>query len=693
MIWGRLVDTMIASFVAFLSLFVCVPWAAADLVDEAALKDAVIAPYSLGKPTDTEGVWQLLNGSGAQEGYVIQSEAISPLPGFSGAAINMMVLLDLEGSFIDVKLLNQSEPIFVSGLGEAPFRQFLEQYRGLSINTPITIGSSYGSGSGGSLVYLDGVTKATASVRIAHESIMAAAREIARQKLKGIARPQEKVVLKPDLNVSFTWADLVDQGIARHVATTHGEVRAEFSGTLWQGDDPFPDAADSDLFIDLWIVDVTAPSVARAVMGDRMLRDWMRLGDISPDDQTVLLIEAGDHGLVSEDFVRNTAPAWIEATQDEFPVSSRDADLLIDLKDDVPDGKAMVLRLDRRLGFNPVREWQLSLLAVRQHGMLQPQEGQARFGWTLKADERFFDVLTPPKPLSPFESAVVNRRADLLLLGGFIVLVFAIMGFNRTFVRVRGFRLARYAVLATTLGFVGWWGQGQLSILTPIATLSAMLAGKSLSFLLYDPFSLLVWSAAIIGFLVWGRALFCGWLCPFGALQEFVGLVAKHLGVRQLKVSGKWDQRLKSAKYLVLMGLVIIMLDRPEHVETAAEVEPFKTAISVYFQREWYYVFYAVLCLLSSAVVFKAYCRYLCPLGALMAIGGWLRLTPWIARRKQCGSPCQLCKVKCDYKAIKPSGEIVYSECFGCLECIDIFEDRSKCVPLVVSDKRKARVA
>ncbi len=678
---------------AMLLLATEIQWAAADLVDEAEIRDAVIAPYSLGEPTDIEGVWELLNGSGARGGYVIQSESISPLPGFSGAAINIMVLLDMDGEFIDVKLLNQSEPIFVSGLGEAPFRQFLEQYRGLSINTPITIGTNYGSGGGGSLVYLDGVTKATASVRIAHESIMAAAREVARQKLKGIARPDEKVVLRPDLTQTFTWDELVEEGIARHVVATHGEVRGEFAGTTWQNDDPFPAADDGDPFIDLWIVDVTAPPVAKAVMGARMLRDWERLGRISPDDQTLLLIEAADHGLVSEDFVRNTAPSWIEATQDEFPVSMMDADLLIDLKNGVPDGQAMVLRLDRRLGFNPVREWQLSLLAIRYHGMLQPQEGQARFSWMVKADERFFDVLTPPKPLSPFESALVNRRGDLLLLGGFLALVFALMTFNRRFVRRREYRLVRYGVLAATLGFVGWWGQGQLSILTPIATLSAAWAGKSLSFLLYDPFSLAIWIAAIVGFFVWGRALFCGWLCPFGAMQEFVGAIAKRLGVRQLTVSGIWDQRLKLLKYVVLAGLVATLFYRPEHVETAAEVEPFKTAISVFFQREWYYVFYAVICLLASAVVFKAYCRYLCPLGALMAIGGWLRLTPWIARRAECGSPCQLCKVKCEYKAIKPSGEIDYAECFGCLDCVDIYEDRNKCVPLIVTDKKRVRAS
>jgi polyferredoxin len=121
------------------------------------------------------------------------------------------------------------------------------------------------------------------------------------------------------------------------------------------------------------------------------------------------------------------------------------------------------------------------------------------------------------------------------------------------------------------------------------------------------------------------------------------------------------------------------------------EVEPFKTAISVFFVREWYFVGYAVLCLLVSAVIFKGYCRYLCPLGAFMALGSFLQIRRWIKRREDCGSPCQLCKVRCQYQAIKRSGEINYSECFGCLDCVDIYQDKTQCVPLILQEKGKIR--
>lgn len=661
-------------------------------VTEERIRSEVIAPYSLGPKTDMEGVWELLNGSGLQEGYVIESEWIKPLPGFSGAPINLFIMLDLDGALIDVKLLNHAEPIFVSGLGEAPFRAFLEQYRGHSINTAITVGSSYGKNSNsGSLIYFDGVTKATASVRIAHESIMSAAREVAKNKLDGIAQVQEKVSLREDEGKQFSWDELVKQGLAKHVTATHGEVREQFKGTQWQHDDPFSEATDEALFVDMWVVDVTHPHVARSVMNARMFKDWKSFTAVAPDDEAILLIESGEHGLVDEAFVRNTSPPLIYANQDKFPISIRDADLLIALKKDVPDGEAMVIRMDRRQGFSPVREWELGLIATRQRGILKPEVGQATLSWTYQADRQLFHIEKAVEPPTPFEAAIYSRLTDLMILAGLLTLIFAVVLFSPKFVHMKRWPYQRLALLAVVLGFIGWWGQGQLSIVTPLAALVSTVNGKPLDFLLYDPFSLLIWAVVIVSFFVVGRGLFCGWLCPFGALQEFIAKIAQALSIPQMKISDTWDSRLKYLKYIVLLILVGVAFFLPGQLDKAVEVEPFKTAISVFFVREWYFVAYAVLCLLLSLVIFKGYCRYLCPLGAVMAIGSFLQLTKWIKRREDCGSPCQLCKVRCQYQSIKRSGDIQYSECFACLDCVDIYEDKTKCVPLVLQEKGRIK--
>lgn len=665
----------------------------AEPVTEDRIRSEIIAPYSLGEKTETEGVWELLNGSGAQGGYVIESEWIQPLPGFAGAPINLIIMMDLEGIIIDTKLLNHNEPIFISGLGQAPFRAFVEQYRGSSINSAITIGSSYGKqNKSGSLIYFDGVTKATASVRIAHESILGSAREVAKSMLNGFSMVQEKVTLKEDEGGQFTWDELVSKGFATHATATHAEERALFADTQWRSDDKFPDASDEDLFVDLWIIDVTHPQVARSVMGKRMLRDWESFKKIAPEDETILLIEGGNHGLVSEDFVRNTAPALITANQDKFPLSIRDADLLIDLKKGVPDdGTAMVVRLDRRQGFSPVREWDFGLIATRSRGILKPEVGEMKLNWKYQADKQFFDIEKAVQPPTPFESAVNGRMTDLIILAVLLTLICLVVLFNRQFVRMKSWSYQRSFLLVLVLGFIGWWGQGQLSIVTPLAALVSAVNGRPLDFLLYDPFSLLIWVVVIISFFVVGRALFCGWLCPFGAMQELVAKIAQALSIPQLKINDQWDSRLKSLKYVALLGLVAVAFFLPKQLDVAAEIEPFKTAISVFFIREWYFAAYAILCVIASVFIFKAYCRYLCPLGAVMAIGGFLRLGKWIKRRDDCGSPCQLCKVRCDYNAIKKTGEISYSECFGCLDCVDIYEDKAQCVPLILQEKGKLK--
>ena len=129
----------------------------------------------------------------------------------------------------------------------------------------------------------------------------------------------------------------------------------------------------------------------------------------------------------------------------------------------------------------------------------------------------------------------------------------------------------------------------------------------------------------------------------------------------------------------------------PAWNDTLAEVAPFKTAITTGFAREWGYVLYAALWILLVLFVFKAFCRYLCPLGAALAFGGVLRRWDWIPRRAECGAPCHLCKVRCNYNAITPAGRIRYDECFQCLDCVTIHEDKAQCVPLILAGRRAGR--
>jgi polyferredoxin len=239
--------------------------------------------------------------------------------------------------------------------------------------------------------------------------------------------------------------------------------------------------------------------------------------------------------------------------------------------------------------------------------------------------------------------------------------------------------------------FIGWHGQAQLSVVTPLAVLRAGAEGGSLAFVAYDPVSAVIWVAALIGLVLWGRGFFCGWLCPYGAMQELSAALGRRAGLRERRVPTRLDAALKRVKHAVLAGLAVAALMAPALADRLVEVEPFKTAITAPLEREWPYLAYALGWLVLSVFVFKAFCRYVCPLGALFALGHRLRRLDWIPRRAQCGTPCQLCAVRCRYGAIARSGAVDYAECFQCLDCVTIHNSPKLCVPLVLADRRAAR--
>ena len=664
----------------------------AETLNSETLATKIEPPNELGDKLSDKGIWSIRDRTGKDSGYIFETGTLAPLPGFSGAPINVLVTLDRDGQFLRAELLEHNEPVFVSGLGEAPFHEFVRQYHGLSIFDSITVGVPYGAGNqdGSGQIYLDGVTKATASVRIAHESVLAASLAVAREHMQGLAGGPSPRPKRGKEGPTLDWATLVEQGIAQRRTITNIELQAAFADSLWEGDDAAALAEPDGIYMDLWVIDIGPDAIARAVLDDDTLAERDELLSIADHSEPLLLLANGRHGFVSDEFVPNTSPDLLLAEQNGLPIALRHAVIDVETAEGVPDFEhRMMLRTDRRLGFNPTLEWDLIIRAIRLHGSFMPEVGVQEFRATQSTAEDFFDVPVAAVIRPVWVESALARLVDLGVLIVFLVVLAALLLFRQHWVavaqRLRPFRLG---ILAFTLFFIGWWGQGQLSIVTVIGTLRAAVEGTGFLFLLYDPFSLLVWAAAIIGFVLWGRGLFCGWLCPYGALQEFADRLGRLLGIKRKELPERVDRLLKNFKYVLLALLIVTGFTAPVLNDLLVEVEPFKTAITVGFMREWWYVAYAVGWLVLGMLFFKPFCRYVCPLGAIMALGGLLRLRKWIPRRADCGSPCQLCKVRCDYNAIEKDGRIAYSECFQCLDCVSIHDDRKQCVPLILHDRR-----
>ncbi len=249
----------------------------------------------------------------------------------------------------------------------------------------------------------------------------------------------------------------------------------------------------------------------------------------------------------------------------------------------------------------------------------------------------------------------------------------------------------RAGFLLYTLFFVGWYAHGQLSIINVLTFVQAMMHQFSWNTFLIDPMLFLLWGYVAMTLLLWGRGVYCGWLCPFGALQEFTFKIARLLHLPHFEMPHVIHERLLALKLLIMLGLFGISLQSMGQAIFYAEIEPFKTAISLKFQREWMYVVFALGILLVTAFNRKFYCKYMCPLGASLVIPGRFRSFDWLRRRKECGTQCQACAVECEVQAIRPTGEINANECHYCLDCQVTYYNEKKCPPLVEKRKRRER--
>ncbi len=654
-------------------------------------------PFVVGERDRDVPVWPIFKQSGPPShtvdlvGYAFESSDLAPVPGFSGTPVDLLVAIGTTGDFIDVALLSQHEPVFLGGVGEEPLVKFLQQYRGLSLKQNITIGNGTAKENriSSTAVYLDGIAKATASVRIINQSVLGAALKVARTKLgfSGGRDPDLIAHVRTDLYAPRTWDELVRAGLVRHYALTNRDVEQGFAGTEGARLDAEVLANPGAIYCDVWAAMATVPTAGRNLLTDAA---WRTLQNRTlPGDHVLAVMTKGRCKLVSDLFQRNTVPDRLSIRQSGLPIEMRDLDIDSPLRGGPgqPEvDQAMTFRVIFQAGLDPGEPMQLALRVTRAHGILYPDR---------YAHDFTFDLAIPADYLIPaaedqktWVATWKERKVEIgVLLLSLALLTWVLARQSALVARTRPLRWFRPAFLLFTLLFVGWYAQGQLSIVNIVALLQAALAWRSWAFFLYDPMTAILWVYVLATAVVWGRGTFCGWLCPFGALQEFAAMLARAVRLPRARLRAATDRKLKLVKYAVLGVILAAAAVSVRWSDRLVEVEPFKTAITMRFERTLGFTAYAVATVLVGAFVYKAFCRYLCPFGAFVALAGRLRRWDWIARRIECGSPCQLCRNRCEYQAIEDDGKIEYAECFQCMECVAIHEDPERCVPLVLARK------
>lgn len=298
---------------------------------------------------------------------------------------------------------------------------------------------------------------------------------------------------------------------------------------------------------------------------------------------------------------------------------------------------------------------------------------------------------TPPREEPIWVSVWRNRVLDIgVLVVGLMGLTLILIFQDWLARRPKLVAYVRNSFLLFTLFFLGWYGLAQLTVINVLTFVHAFMRDFNWEQFLIDPMLFILWSFVAMTLLLWGRGVYCGWLCPFGALQELVNKLARRFNVPQFDFPDVVHERLWAVKYVILIMLFGISLQSMGEAAVYAEVEPFKTTFGMRFQREWPFVLYAGALIAVTVFNRKFFCKYLCPLGAALAIPGRFRLFDWwLRRRKECGKPCQTCAHDCPVHAIRPTGEINANECHYCLDCQVIYYNDNKCPPLIERRKRR----
>ncbi len=239
------------------------------------------------------------------------------------------------------------------------------------------------------------------------------------------------------------------------------------------------------------------------------------------------------------------------------------------------------------------------------------------------------------------------------------IVVFMILGLIGFLIRYGWFRQTRALFLLGGLVYLGFYNGGCPCFISSFQNTALVLFGVVVKWESLVWFLMLIPAAYLFG-RVW-----CGWLCHFGALQEYLFSSPK------LKIwsSGKAQQVIKLVQISVFVLWILQLLVTKTNLW--CEYDPFKAAFNLMAANVTGYVLLALL-LLSSVLIYRPFCRALCPvglvLGAISKIPGARRLS----KSEACVN-CKSCNNNCNQKAMIHEDKktvLRHEDCILCGECM-----------------------
>lgn len=626
-------------------------------------------------------------GDGAAKqllGYVMLSTDITDTPAYSGKPVVTLIGMDKAGRYVGIKVLKHSEPILLLGIPESALTGFNDQYKGKKVTDKIEVGPNRPDEG---VLGVDAISGATVTVIAQNQVIADSAGAVARQVglIAPTVREPARYVDTPPA-AAPDWAALAAQGAVQRL-----RVRPEQVG-LAPGGEPF---------IELWFGALNSPVLGPALLGQAGWRNLME--QLKPTDNAIFVIRsAGAESFKGSGFVRGGIYDRISVRQGSDTFHFRDTDALNLYGLATPGAPAFsesAIFIVRSPSFSAAYPWKLNFLGNRVDRATGARSF-ANFDAEVWLPAELLQGGRPvvEEPEAAWQKVWKARAPAIAAFALLLVAVAVVYALRDRLTRAATHKnkwpvnAFKYSFWVLSVVFVGFGAMAQPSITQVLTWFHALLFSWQWALFLSDPFIFLFWIFIIATTFVWGRGLFCGWLCPFGSLQEIIHKAAGVVGLKrwQFQLPRRWHDRLKWVKYAAFFGLLAVSAFSMTAAEMLAEIEPFKTTFLVGpLNRAWPYTLFLAAILGIAIFIERPFCKYLCPLGGALAMPSTFR---WFGlRRKPDCNRCKACAVGCGSQAIDADGRIDHRECLHCLDCMVLYTDTGGCPPLAKERKRRER--
>jgi transcriptional regulator of nitric oxide reductase len=613
--------------------------------------------------------------------YVFSTLDIIAAPGYSVTPFDVIAGVDIGGRITGAKVVFHREPyIYHDAVRQPLLDTFLAREAGLPLR------------GGATMLPPDFVAGATISARAMRGAILDTARLVLS------ARVARAAVTTPTLDLEsfslMSWDELLAEGAVVRRRITSGEVAAALAKAgASEAVLEVPLGKPDDLYIEVFTGLVTPPAIGGNLLGLRNFEEYWRR--TPGGGHAIVVASNGPYDYLGSKHYREADGHRFDRLR--IVQDGRTFSFVHDDYQRLGTGATEGIRAQQNAGLfalpasarlDPVKPWQLEILVNGSSATAGANPVTVAFPIEYKMPAAH--ILMPDEPpVAAWVEAWRDARVNIAILAVLLTVLTAIFVFQARLSRSRrAHKLVRNGFLLVVLVWLGWTAGVQLSIVNVINYIQAPFRGFGIGFYVAEPLMVMIAAYTLVSVVLIGRGVFCGWLCPFGALQELLAQVARAIGLPQWNPPAALEKRLWLGKYVAAVVVLALVLTGIDGSGATTEVEPFKTAITSKFTRAWPYVFYAGALLAIGLFSERAYCRFLCPLGGVLAFLDRLHLIDLLKRRPECGNPCHLCERACPVRAIEKSGKIITAECFQCLDCQVEYYDDKRCPPLVQAKRR-----